>query len=66
MSRLPEETHPLNRHPMTDNNESEYDCKKHEINLPTGYDECPRCTQETTIEAQRQHKATRDPTLEPW
>lgn len=63
----PENTHPLDRHDTNDNEEeTEYDCKKHELNYQTGYDSCPRCTQEQNLEAQRRHEATRNPQVEPW
>lgn len=42
-------------------------CERHEIaSLPSGYDTCPLCTEEQRIEGERVHRATRDPTMEPW
>lgn len=48
---------------MTD----EQACEKHDIEtLPTGYDRCPLCVEEERIQGEIRHRATRDPTLEPW
>lgn len=42
-------------------------CERHDIDeLPSGYDTCPLCNEERRLEAERMHRATRDPTLEPW
>ena len=42
-------------------------CERHDLEeLPTGYDTCPLCNEERRLEAERMHRATRDPTVEPW
>lgn len=49
--------------------EKDNHCERHDVdldNLPSGYDGCPYCEEESRIAGELEHIQTRDPTMEPW
>lgn len=47
--------------------QNEQACERHDLDeLPSGYDRCPLCVEEERISGWREHRATRDPQVEPW
>ncbi len=53
-----------------DSDSDEMYCEKHDLKSPAYEDgpdpHCPYCREERRVEAERQHRITRDRTLEPW